>query len=170
MKKFILFAIILLGCKEQDNVIKLTSITGSNLNLIRENSGFVVDGQKDKIILFDIFGSFCAPCRNEASNLTNLQLKYSNKLVIIGLDYYENLSNEEILNKFVKQFDAYYFILNSKDSQKIVDEILKDIKFNQKNLTLPFKVMLKDGKYINFGDKKFIIGSKNLELIKENLD
>jgi len=49
--------------------IELTSVSGSKLTLLRKDGGFVEVGHEDKILILDVFGTFCVPCQKEAANL-----------------------------------------------------------------------------------------------------
>ena len=48
--------------------IELTSIIGSKATIIRTENGFKLK-DSDKILMLDIFGTYCAPCQKEAPHL-----------------------------------------------------------------------------------------------------
>lgn len=161
---------------KQGDTIKLTSIMGSEITLLRKESGFVIKGDEDKIVFVDIFGTFCKPCQEEAPELMNFQLKNSDDLVVIGLSYLEEVTDEYVMENFVSKYNAYYFIVNSDKNKKIVDTITEDIDYN-KAVSVPFKVVLKDGKYQNVTDvyednpdNKFYIGKVAMDVIQEDID
>ena len=71
---------------------------------------------------------------------------------------------------------AYYFIVNSPDNAKLVNTVTKDIQYN-KALQVPFKVVLKNGKYQNVTDiyegnpnNKFYIGAVETAIIEKDID
>lgn len=156
--------------------IVLTSVFDANITLIRTQNGFKLKNS-DKIIMFDIFGTFCEPCRAEAGNLMNYQLKNSDDLQIIALTHFENISDTDIVQNFSKKYNAYYFITNSKQNSLIVNTILNDIKYGE-NLQIPFKVVLKNGSYqqitdnlgINKSGQKFYLGYVETSLMQLDLD
>lgn len=193
MKKILflsLAAAILCGCNDKNNnqekiqnqkiqikgayrlndEIKLKSVTGSEITLVRKKDGFEILGDEKKEILFDVFGTYCTSCRDEAKTLMNLQLKNSDKLVIIGLVYFEDVTDKHVLENFANRYEAYYFISNSKENSNLIQTITQDIDFDIRNLVLPFKVLIKDGKYQTIEDKKYIIGKINSKNFQKYID
>jgi len=81
-----------------------------------------------------------------------------------------------VLENFANKFNAYYFIVNSKDNDKMVNTITKDIKYEQA-VQVPFKVVLKNGKYQNVTDvynadpnNKFYIGAIKTDIIEKDIN
>lgn len=149
--------------------------SGAEFTLKRENGAFVVEGHEEKIVMFDMYGTFCPPCRKEAPHLTNLQIKYLDKLIIIALNIFEDVDDSYIDNKFRYGYGAYYFISNSKHNRIIVDTILKDIDYKIP-MQLPFKVVLKDAKYQKLTDiynsnpdNNFYLGAVSTQVIEKDL-
>lgn len=156
--------------------IELTSIIGSKATIVRTENGFKLK-DSDKILMLDIFGTYCAPCQKEAPHLMDFQLKNADKFMIIGLIHFEDVSDEYVLENFSKKYNAYYFISNSKENSKIIDQALNDISYNRA-LSIPFKVVLKDGKYQNLSDNlgstttqnKFYLGEVSTNTISQDID
>ncbi|MFV0480893.1 MAG: TlpA family protein disulfide reductase [Campylobacteraceae bacterium] len=195
MKKYLtlLFAIVFLlaGCSKKDEgeviekpiilevgqKVELESVTGAKLIFKRIEGGLVLDGDENKIIIVDIFGTFCEPCKREAPALMKLQLDYMDKLMLVGLSYFENVTNEYIVEKFSKPYNAYYFIAaNSEKNKALVDTILHDISFKSIPL-LPFKVVINKGKYEfvtdiweKRNDTKYYVGDIGTSIIREDID
>lgn len=161
--------------KEGDK-IELKSVAGAKLTLLRKNGAFVMEDDESKIILIDIFGTFCAPCQEEAPSLMDFQLQNSDNVMLIGLNFFEEVSDEYVVENFAAKYNAYYFITNSPKNKKLVETIVQDIKYKE-TLQVPFKVVLKEGKYQNvtdiYGknpDNKFYIGKVNLDIIQQDID
>lgn len=159
----------------QDEKITLKSVNGGEKTLIRTKSGFIVEGEEDKILMLDFFGTFCQPCKDEAFELTKLWQKNAQNLTLIGLDHFEEVSDEEVL-KFAKDYNAFYFLSNSKENKRIILQILKDISY-QNMEQLPFKVLLKNGEYQTVSDfwnndkkVKFYLGKIPSAFIQKDLD
>ncbi len=189
MKKFLIILIlglVFLGCEKKDDavlktgfktgdIITLKGVEGGEKKLKRLENGFELVGDKNKIVMLDIFGTFCPPCQNEAPNLTALQIEKSDKLVIIGLTYLEDVDDEYVVENFSDKYNAHYFISNSKQNEKIVQNITEDIGY-EKAVLLPFKVVLKNGKYQTLKDVwegksglKFYVGDVGINTIKSDL-
>lgn len=155
--------------------VLLRSVNGGEKTFLRKEKGFVIEGEEDKILMFDFFGTFCQPCKEEALELSKLWQNNSKHFVIIGLSHFEEVSDEEVL-KFAKDYNAFYFLSNSKEKDRLIAQILRDISY-QNMEQLPFKVVLKNGVYQNVSDfwnkgKKvqFYLGKVPSELIQEDIN
>lgn len=178
---------VFLGCSEEKVVndfefkefeegeqITLQSVMDKQLVLVRQNGGFVILNDEKKALMVDIFGTFCAPCKEEAPHLTQLWRKNADKFTLIGLTHFESVSDDEVRN-FANNYGAFYFISNQKQNERLVKQILKDINY-QNMEQLPFKVMLKNGVYQSVQDfwskgKKvnFYLGKVPTSLMEEDL-
>ncbi len=156
--------------------IELKSVVGSKVTLLRKDGGFVLEGDEKKILILDIFGTFCQPCQKEAPKLMDFQLKNDKDVLLIGFTYLESVTDEYVVDNFASKFNAYYFIVNSPDNDKIVNTITQDIGYKQA-VQVPFKVVLKDGKYQKVTDvyegnpdNMFYIGAIDTEVIKKDIE
>ena len=155
--------------------IVLNSVNGGSKTLIRTDKGFVVEGEEGKVLMFDFFGTFCTPCKEEALDLSKLWKNNSSKFIIIGLTHFEDVSDETV-KKFADDYGAYYFLSNSSSNDRIIAQILKDIDY-QNMEQLPFKVVLKNGIYQKISDywnnntpTNFYLGKIPTELMQEDLN
>jgi thiol-disulfide isomerase/thioredoxin len=185
---FLTGLVLFMGCGKEKDVlpksnelsvgdsVELTSVQGAKLVFKKTNSGIVQVGKEDNIIIFDIFGTFCEPCKEEAPALMSLQLKYLDKITIVGLSYFEDVDDKYIVENFSKPYNAHYFIAKNSDKNKaLVDTITKDIGYKSL-ISLPFKVALKGGEYQNLTDVwenksgvKYYIGNTETSLIESDL-
>lgn len=155
--------------------IVLNSVNGGSKTLIRTDKGFVVEGGEGKVLMFDFFGTFCTPCKEEALDLSKLWKNNSSKFIIIGLTHFEDVSDETV-KKFAGDYGAYYFLSNGSSNDRIIAQILKDIDY-QNMEQLPFKVVLKNGIYQKISDywnnntpTNFYLGKIPTELMQEDLN
>ena len=163
MKKYLLAlltAFLIFGCssekeQKQENIsisqnksyfkvgekITLKNILGKEVTIVRTQKGFKLDGE-NKLLMIDIFGTFCKPCQTEAPHLMDFQLNNKDDFMMIGLIHFEEVSDEYIMKNFAKKYNAYYFIANSdkNPNEEIINQILSDLNY-QRSLTVPFKVM-----------------------------
>lgn len=116
-----------------------------NITLVRVENGFVIEGEK-RGILFDIFATFCPPCQKEAPHLMGFANANQEAFKLIGLITFEEVSNEYVVENFIKKYGGYYFISNSAQNARLIRQILRDISYT-KSLQIPFKVVLKEGIY-----------------------
>ena len=159
---------------EDGEQITLQSVMDKQLVLVRQNGGFVILNDEKKVLMVDIFGTFCAPCKEEAPHLTQLWRKNADKFTLIGLTHFESVSDDEVRN-FANNYGAFYFISNQKQNERLVKQILKDINY-QNMEQLPFKVVLKNGVYQSVQDfwskgkrVKFYLGKVPTSLMEEDL-
>ena len=197
MKKLLLvllcaFALVFLGCSKNESEsyslgeyapfkdgeeISLKSVSGASVSLVRTDKGFVLKGS-DKIVMLDIFGTFCEPCKVEAPHLMDYQLNHDD-FMLIGLITFEQISDKDVIEKFIKPFNAYYFIANEGEkNERLISQVLADIGYDSA-LSLPFKVVLKGGKYEllsdNLGERGgkealYYLGAVSSELVAKDLE
>lgn len=197
MKKLLLvllcaFALVFLGCSKNESEsyslgeyapfkdgeeISLKSVSGASISLVRTDKGFVLKGS-DKIVMLDIFGTFCEPCKAEAPHLMDYQLNHDD-FMLIGLITFEQISDKDVIEKFIKPFNAYYFIANEGEkNERLISQVLADIDYDSA-LSLPFKVVLKGGKYEllsdNLGERGgkealYYLGAVSSELVAKDLE
>lgn len=155
--------------------VALQSINGTTLTLVRGEKGFVVENEEDKVLMMDFFGTFCAPCKEEAAHLTQLYKKNAKKFILIGLTHFEDVS-DEVVRKFANDYGAFYFLSNSKQNGRIIAQVLKDINY-QNMEQLPFKVVFKNGVYQSVQDfwnkgnfVNFYLGKVPTTLMQEDLE
>lgn len=156
--------------------IELASVMGSKITLLRKNGGFVLAGDEDKILILDIFGTFCHPCQSEAPKLMNFQLKNDKDVLLIAFTHFEDVTDQYVIDNFASKFNAYYFIVNSPKNDKIVNTIVEDIGFVG-SVQVPLKVVLKNGKYQTLTDPynespkdNYYIGAIDTEIIQKDID
>ncbi|PHS57842.1 MAG: thioredoxin [Sulfurimonas sp.] len=162
-KSILLSSIILLltfnGCSSEEketqeinnmiskNEYVLTSTDSKQYIVKKEANAFILDGAKDKVIIFDIFATWCPPCRASASHLSSLQKKYKDNLVIIGITIEDNIENSKLL-EFAKTYNAKYILVNSDQNRKLADAIVKELGLGDR-YPIPTMAMYKNGKLIN---------------------
>lgn len=184
-------AIFLAGCGEDETAkapakiegyktgeeIALKSVFGKDLTLKRVEGGFVIKGEEDKILMFDIFGTFCPPCQKEAPDLTKFQIDNLNDFTIVALTHFENVTNEYVVENFAQKYNAFYFISNdAKINDRLAAQILEDIKYERLE-SVPIKMVLKGGVYQELTDVdsgkpgvKYYLGGIHLDAMTKDYE
>ena len=179
LKKSILFISILSlfmfnGCSSDEsanadvndmvsaNEYVLTGIDTKQYVVKKQADGFVLDNSKGKVVIFDIFATWCPPCRAAASHLTSLQKKYKDELVIIGITVEDSIANEK-LTKFRKEYNADYILVNSDQNRLLTAEIVTELGLGQRH-PIPLMAMYIDGKLINH-----YVGATEEEFIESDI-
>ncbi len=125
----------------------LTSIDGKKLDIIRQENGFKLK-DSDKIVLFDIYATWCPPCRRSTIMLSALQKKFDKDLVVVGLSIEDDMDDER-LKDFSKDFKADYFLTSSPQRSELIKDIVNELGVGPKH-PIPLMVLYKDAKLINF--------------------
>lgn len=144
------------------NEYVLTGLDSKQYVVKKQNSGFVLDNAKGKVVIFDIFATWCPPCRAAASHLTSLQKKYKDDLVIIGITIEDSIANEKLAN-FRKEYQADYILVNSDQNRRLTNEVVAELGLGQRH-PIPLMAMYIDGKLINH-----YVGATEEEFIESDI-
>lgn len=128
MKKVLVLVVILLftsgivGCqKTNDSVDKDSQSTYASLNQDKSNGkdlapDFLLQSTKGKeiklsdfrgkIVILDFWATWCAPCRKGIPDLIDIQKKYRNKVVVIGISL-DTFTKPDVI-PFMKYFGINY--------------------------------------------------------------
>jgi len=124
----------------------LTSINNKQFTVKKEKDGLSVKEANGKVVIFDVFATWCPPCRAAAKHLSSLQKKYKNDLMVIGITIEDGITNEK-LAMFKKENNIDYILVNSPQNRAVITEIANDLKLGDR-FPIPVMAMYKDGKYI----------------------
>ena len=149
--------LLLIGCssyKDEDtnnliakNQYILTDLNDNNHTITKTVNSFALENAKGKVIIFDIFATWCPPCQASASHLSSLQAKYKDDLVVIGVTVEDNIPNSKLL-EFRNKYKADYTIVNSTQNRKFVNAVASSLKLGDR-FPIPILAMYKDGILIN---------------------
>ena len=130
------------------NEIVLTATDNKQVVLKKEKEGYTLENSKAKILILDIFATWCPPCQAEASHLSSLQKKYKESIKIIGVTIEENIDNSK-LEMFKNKYSANYTLVNSTQNSRLVDEVATQLQLGN-NFGIPLLVLYKDGKVLKY--------------------
>lgn len=190
MKKTIIFSTLMTfmllstGCfddkKSQENINKdvqkptlkkettpkdeyhLTSIDGEKYIIKKEGNSFLLKDKKEKVVILDIFATWCPPCRASATHLSSLQEKYKDDLTIIGVSIESPITNEK-LQSFKETYNANYVLVNSNENERLIKDAVKELDVGSR-FPIPLVIIYKDGKTINH-----YIGATEEEFIESDI-
>ncbi len=167
---FLLSSLLFQGCFDEEKKVEdanamvstnefvLTTLKNKQIIVKKTEHGFIVEGNRDKIIMFDVFATWCPPCQAEAPHLGTLQKKYKDKLLIIGLTIENAIPNAK-LEQFKKQHNATYTFANSAQNRALITEIADMLQLGD-SFPIPMMAMYKDGElvqhYIGAVEEEFI--------------
>jgi len=167
--------LLFLGCsnaedetqKANDMISKdefvLTSLENKQYVVKKEGTGFVLKGAEGKVVIFDIFATWCPPCRSAATHLNSLQEKFKDNIIIIGITIEDKIPNTQ-LQDFREKYNANYVLVNSERNRPLADMIVNELKLGDR-YPIPIMALYKDGKYINH-----YVGSVEEEFIENDIN
>lgn len=143
------------GCSEEstdEGMVSTAEFTlmdteGKNYTVEKRGTNFTLEGGSDKVVLFDIFATWCPPCQAEVKHLGNLQKKYGEDLIIMGITIEEDKSNAELEAFREKYKGGEYLISNKADNQELSRAIASTIGVGQQ-FPIPLMVLYKNGTYV----------------------
>ncbi len=139
------------GTNFDSKIFKLKTINDKDIVIKTTLSGLKVEGIKDKMILIDVFASWCPPCVKSIPTMKKLQKKYKDDLLIISVLFEKDKPKEEI-KEFIKKHKIDYMMTVGKENFKLTQELGNISKVPE------FYLYDKNGNYI----KKFI-GENDIE-------
>jgi len=144
------------------NVYNLKDLQGVEYKVTKTGNNFDVKGLENKIVIFDIFATWCPPCKAAAPNLTAMQKRYKDDLKIIGVLIEEDKDNAYV-QKFKDKYGAKYSISNTPDNQKLSRAIAGAIGVGQ-GFPIPLMVLYYNGNYVNH-----YVGSIPEEMVESDI-
>lgn len=125
----------------------LMDTQGKSYTVEKRGTNFLLDAGEDKVVLFDIFATWCPPCQASVKHLGNLQKKYGDDLVVMGITIEEDKSNAELEAFRNQHAGGDYLISNKADNQKLARSIASTIGVGQQ-FPIPLMVLYKNGEYV----------------------
>jgi thiol-disulfide isomerase/thioredoxin len=165
----LILSFLLQACSKEDssqantiiinkNEFVLTALDNKQYVVKKEVDGYSLEGAKGKVVIFDIFATWCPPCRATAPHLTSLKRKFSKDLVIIGVTIEDDLPNQKLAD-FRHTYDANYILVNSLQNRRLVNSMAGFLKLGN-NFPIPIMAIFKDGKlvkhYLGLVEEEFV--------------
>jgi len=76
------------------------------------DDGILFENYKGKVVILDIFTTWCPPCIESIPHINQIQKTYKKQLQVIGVLMEEDKKNSEV-EKFIKKHEVKYPITNS---------------------------------------------------------
>ena len=113
----IVFAMIFGGCKGKENKVEFSTKetnkserswgNAPDFTLEKIEGGtLTLSDYKGKLIILNFWATWCPPCRMEIPSFVELQNKYKDHLIIIGINLDQD--NPENVKQFIKKFNINY--------------------------------------------------------------
>ncbi len=136
--------------KTSATVISLKPIEDANgsIKIVKTQNGFALENDPNKILIIDIFATWCPPCRAEAAVLGDIQKKFKKDVQVLGISIEEDV-NDEMLAAYKKRYHADYTLTNSNNNQKLIDAVAENLKIGRR-FPIPLVAVYKGGKLVNY--------------------
>ena len=126
----------------------LNDINGGTYEITKAGTDFRISGTPEPIVIYDIFATWCPPCRAEAPHLSSLQKKFAGKIKIIGVTIEEGNDNA-YYQRFAEDNGVDYALVNSTDNQKFSRAVAGAIGVGQ-DFPIPLMVVYKNGRFVKY--------------------
>ena len=94
IRLFLLISLLLLGCSSEHK--------DSSNHIYNLSDGNVLDlASPDKLVLINYWAIWCAPCRKEVPELNELMHEYSDKLLVIGINY-DDAQGDQLIGEMTR--------------------------------------------------------------------
>jgi len=165
----LILSFLLQACSKEDssqanavivnkNEFVLTALDNKQYVVKKESDGYSLEGAKGKVVIFDIFATWCPPCRATAPHLAALKKKFGKDLVVIGVTIEDALPNQKLAD-FRHEYGADYTLVNSSQNRRLVNSMASFLKLGN-NFPIPIMAIYKDGKlvkhYLGLVEEEFV--------------
>jgi thiol-disulfide isomerase/thioredoxin len=107
--------------KENNETFTIKDTEGKTYAITGTQDGLDISGFEGKIIFLDFFGHQCPPCLASIDIYKNIQEKYKDDIVVIGLEV-QGLTSEE-LKKFGKTKEINYLLVSQDEAYDFLNYI-----------------------------------------------
>lgn len=148
-----------LGQSYESKKFTLPTVNASTIEVTTKLNGLdFKDYKGEKVILVDIFATWCPPCIEGIPVLNGLKEKYGNEFEIVSVLFEEGKTKEEI-TAFVNKHGVNYPVSMGDETMKFINDFGKIEKVPE------FYLFTKDGTFV----KKFV-GETDKETFERYID
>ncbi|KIM10390.1 MAG: hypothetical protein KU37_10660 [Sulfuricurvum sp. PC08-66] len=147
LSTLLLSALFLTSCsdKPQENSeipsVKFTleDTTQKEYTVHKQGRTITIDEAKGKVLIFDIFATWCPSCKVIAPHLGHIQEKYGDSVQVLGILIEEGKPHSYAI-EFAQKYGATYPISNSEDNRELAGRIAADMR-QPRSFPIPLVVM-----------------------------
>lgn len=157
MRNVLLATLLLLlftGCEENKKTAQTISEASFTLEdaslahytVIKKGRNVTIKEAPKKVILFDIFATWCPSCKVVAPHLSNIQKTYGDDVLVMGIMIEDNKPHS-YSQAFAKEYGVTYPISNARDNRILAARIAADMR-QPRSFPIPLLVMYdQNGEY-----------------------
>ena len=120
----------------------IKTIDGETIHVDRIKNGLVFKGYEEKIVLLEVFGHSCPPCKASIPGYNRLQTKYQKDVVVIAIEVWG--SDDRGLKQYADTHGIHYKAVAKVNSGKMVSFIGNLTGWNL-NLGVPYLLLFSRG-------------------------
>jgi len=120
----------------------IKTIDGETIHVERIKDGLIFKGYEDKIVLLEVFGHSCPPCKASIPGYNRLQKKYQKEVVVIAIEVWG--SDNVGLTQYANAHSIHYKAVAKDHSGKIVSFIGNLTGWNL-NFGVPYLLLFSRG-------------------------
>ncbi len=125
--------------QENDEIYTIKDIEGKTYTIKGTQEGLDFADLKGKIIFLDFFGHQCPPCLALIDTYKNIQEKYKDDVVVLGIEV-QGLNNEE-LKEFGKSKEVNYRLVSQDEAYDFLNYITTRAEWDGR---IPFLLIIDD--------------------------
>jgi len=120
----------------------IKTIDGETIHVERTKNGLIFKGYEDKIVLLEVFGHSCPPCKASIPGYNRLQKKYQKEVVVIAIEVWG--SDNAGLTQYANAHSIQYKAVAKDHSGKMVSFIGNLTGWNL-NFGVPYLLLFSRG-------------------------
>ncbi|MDH5465044.1 MAG: TlpA family protein disulfide reductase [Thiovulaceae bacterium] len=107
--------------------------------MLKQGNNLKIQGHEGKVILIDIFATWCPACKVITPHLSNLGKKYSKELLVLGILIEKNKPHSYV-EAYKKKYEATYPISNCEENFDLASRIAADLR-QPRSFPIPLMIM-----------------------------
>jgi len=128
------------------NTYELRDTRNNLYKVTKVGKEFHLEGHDDKLVIYDIFATWCPPCRAMAPHLSEFQKEFKDDILVLGVTIEEDKTNADLI-AYANEHNAHYPLINSKANRNFSNAMASAIDVGS-GFPIPLIIMYKNGKYV----------------------
>jgi thiol-disulfide isomerase/thioredoxin len=129
----------------EQNTFDLIDITQQHKHITLKESAFTSNDISEPITLFYFFSPWSLPCQGEVPYLSDLQKRYDNKLLVVGV-LLNPKKYADTLGTFIQTYHANFFIAAGRENNRFAQALTKPLHLPDM-MPIPLIVIYHNGHY-----------------------